>query len=571
MGTLFSALDLGRAGMQVAQVQLDIGGNNIANVNKPGFSRQRANLLERVPNMETYGAVGRGPFISGIDRLRDQFLDVAYRQEVASLGAAETAATYFNRIEDIFNEPGEDGLADRFNALFDALQDFANAVDNLPTRVATIAEADALAGTLNEIDSRLNLLRSNANDQVRDIVTEINSLGGRIAELNTTIQRFEGSGRTANDLRDDRDLLIDELSKLVNISYREQDNGIVNVLIGGEQFVTGRNLRPVEAVVNPTLDPNRPDMVEVRFADTGLLLPVRDGELRGLLDARDSAINGVEDQMDALALAIIENLNRLQASGRGLSNFDDTLTSQYPVSNGATQLNAAGLPFPVTDGSFDILVFDNNNVLVETITVPVTATGPVINRSTLNSISGAIGGSANLNVSVSDGLLTIDPVANRSFAFSNDTSGFLVASGTGGIFNGTDAGSISVNQQLIDRPDWLTSSDSTNPADTGNNTIALLMAQLRDRPILVSNTQDVNQFYEATLVSLGVDSRANSQLLDVQQNAVEDFDARRQEVSGVSIDEEVTNLLQVQRAFEASARVITTTDRMLETLMGIVG
>jgi flagellar hook-associated protein 1 FlgK len=521
--------------------------------------------------METYGAVGRGPFISGIDRLRDQFLDVAYRQEVASLGAAETAATYFNRIEDIFNEPGEDGLADRFNALFDALQDFANAVDNLPTRVATIAEADALAGTLNEIDSRLNLLRSNANDQVRDIVTEINSLGGRIAELNTTIQRFEGSGRTANDLRDDRDLLIDELSKLVNISYREQDNGIVNVLIGGEQFVTGRNLRPVEAVVNPTLDPNRPDMVEVRFADTGLLLPVRDGELRGLLDARDSAINGVEDQMDALALAIIENLNRLQASGRGLSNFDDTLTSQYPVSNGATQLNAAGLPFPVTDGSFDILVFDNNNVLVETITVPVTATGPVINRSTLNSISGAIGGSANLNVSVSDGLLTIDPVANRSFAFSNDTSGFLVASGTGGIFNGTDAGSISVNQQLIDRPDWLTSSDSTNPADTGNNTIALLMAQLRDRPILVSNTQDVNQFYEATLVSLGVDSRANSQLLDVQQNAVEDFDARRQEVSGVSIDEEVTNLLQVQRAFEASARVITTTDRMLETLMGIVG
>ena len=298
---------------------------------------------------------------------------------------------------------------------------------------------------------------------------------------------------------------------------------------------------------------------------------MRDGELRGLLDARDSAINGVEDQMDALALAIIENLNRLQASGRGLSNFDDTLTSQYPVSNGATQLNAAGLPFPVTDGSFDILVFDNNNVLVETITVPVTATGPVINRSTLNSISGAIGGSANLNVSVSDGLLTIDPVANRSFAFSNDTSGFLVASGTGGIFNGTDAGSISVNQQLIDRPDWLTSSDSTNPADTGNNTIALLMAQLRDRPILVSNTQDVNQFYEATLVSLGVDSRANSQLLDVQQNAVEDFDARRQEVSGVSIDEEVTNLLQVQRAFEASARVITTTDRMLETLMGIVG
>ena len=122
---------------------------------------------------------------------------------------------------------------------------------------------------------------------------------------------------------------------------------------------------------------------------------------------------------------------------------------------------------------------------------------------------------------------------------------------------------------MLFRSDWLSSSDSTDPTETGNNAIALQMAQLRTTPILVSNTQSVNQFYQATLVSVGVDARANEQLLDVQRNATQDFDTRRQEVSGVNIDEEVTSLLQVQRAFEASARVITTVDEMLETVLSL--
>lgn len=571
MGTLFSALDLGRAGLQVAQVQLDVGANNIANVNRPGFTRQRANLLERVPNIETYGAVGRGPYISGIERLRDQFLDVAYRQESSSFGLADTAATYYNRLEDIFNEPSDQGLSDRLNAFFDALQDFANAADDLPTRVATMEEAAALAGTMNDIDRRLNLLRTNANDQVKDTVTEINSIGARIAELNSSIQRFEGSGRAANGLRDERDQLLDQLSDLVNIQYRERDNGIVDVLVGGEQFVTARNVRLMETVADPTIDADRPELVRVQFQDTGLPVPVRDGRLQGLLTARDTAIAGVEDQLDTLAFAIIENINRLQAQGNGLNNFDEAVTTQYPASNAAIPLNSAGLPFPITDGSFQVLVYDNNGNLVESLNVPVTASGPLPGQSTLNSIANGINFSANLSTTVSNGRIEITPNANRSFIIANDTSGFVQATGLGAVFTGTDAGSMGVNLELLNRPDWLSSTASTNPDDTGENTIALAMAQLRDQPILVSGTQNINQFYEATLVELGVDARANNQLLEVQRNAVEDFDNRRQEVGGVNIDEEVSNLLQVQRAFEASARIITTTDRMLETLLNIVG
>lgn len=570
MGTLFSALDIGRGALQVAQVQLDTSGNNIANVNRPGFSRQRVNLLTREPNLKPYGALGRGVFVSGIDRLRDQFLDVAFRQEVASFGAADTAATYFSRIEDIFNEPGDASLSIRLNELFDALQDFAAAVDNLPTRVATIEQASALAATLNEVDRRLNLLRSNANDQVSDTVTEINSLGERIAELNTSIQRLEGGGRAANDLRDQRDVLLDELAELVNITYRERDNGIVDVLMGGDQFITGRDVRLLQAVATPAIDPDRPDMREVRFADTGTPVLVRDGRLRGLLDIRDDAIAGVEDSVDELARGLINALNALQASGNGLSNFDAPLTSTNAVSGINTALNSAGLPGSVTDGSFDILVYNNNGSLVETLNVPVFASGPLILQSTLNSVRLLINVSPNLSASISNGLLTVSPDANRTFVLANDTSGFLTASGLNSFYAGTDAGSIAVNPDLVARPDWLSSSDSPDPLETGNNTVALLMAQLRDQPIFSSNTQNINQFYESVLVTLGVEARANSQLLELQEDAVTDFESRRLEVSGVNIDEEVTSLLQFQRAFEASARVITTTDRMLETLLGIV-
>lgn len=571
MGTLFSALDLGRAGLQAAQVQLDVTGHNIANVNKPGFSRQRVQLLEREPNLKSYGAIGRGPYIGGIDRLRDQFLDVSFRQESGSFGNANTAATYFTRIEDIFNEPGDVGLSDRLNSFFDSLQDFAGAVDDMPTRVATIEEASALAGVFNEIDQRLNLLRTNANDQIKDVVTEINSLGQRIGDLNVSIQRLEASGRAANDLRDDRDVLLDQLSELVNIQFNERDNGIVDVLIGGDQFITGRDVRTIKAIPAPGIDPDRPDLVEVQFADNNTRVLVRDGNLRGLLNIRDGAIAEVEDQMDTLAFAIIQNINRLQAAGNGLGNFDAALTSQYPVSNATVPLNNnIGLPFVVNDGSFTINVFDSNNNVVETLSIPVTATGPLPSRSTLNSIASAIDGMAGLNASVNNGLLTITPAANRSFLITNDTSNFMLATGIGSVFNGTDAGSMAVNADLARRPDWLSSSDSLDPLDTGNNAIALQMAQLRTTAILVSNTQNINQFYESALVSLGVEARSNAQVLDIQRDAVEDFDTRRQEVSGVNIDEEVTNLLQFQRAFEASARIITTVDRMLDTLLGIV-
>ncbi|MBI1320532.1 MAG: flagellar hook-associated protein FlgK [Candidatus Hydrogenedens sp.] len=571
VGTLFSALDIGRGGLQVAQVQLDTAGHNIASVNKEGFSRQRVELLTRDPNVKTYGAIGRGVYVSGIARLRDRFLDVAYRQENSSLGNAQQQAIYFQRLEDIFDEPGDTGLSTRLNQFFDSLQDFAGNVDDVPTRVATLEEAQALAGVFNDVDRRLRILRTNANDQIKDAVKEINSLADRIAELNDTILGLELSGNTANDLRDDRDLLLDELSGLANISFNERDNGVVDVLFGGEQLVTGNRVNELETVANPALDPNRNDLVEVRYVASGSVITPRDGELAGLFQIRDVELAGVENRADDLARELIRNMNSLQASGRGLAPYSGAITTSNPVSGNTTPFNSAGLPFPVNNGSFDIQVYDNAGNLVETVSVGILASVAPPLQTTLSVLQFQIDLSPNLNTTLNpDGTLTISPIAGRTFTFANDTSGALTALGLNTFFNGSEAGSIRVNQTLVDQPELVSSGSDPDLTVTGDNSIALQMAQLRDANILDGGTQNFNQFYETTLVEVGINSRANEQLLAVQENAAQDFDFRRQEVSGVSIDEEITQLIQFQRAFEASARVITVADNLLGTLIDLV-
>jgi len=571
VGTLFSALDIGRGGLQVAQIQLDTAGNNIASVNKEGFSRQRVDLLSRIPNPKPFGSVGRGVFVAGVERLRDAFLDRAYREEIASFGSAEQQAIYFARLEDIFDEPGDTGLSTRLNQFFDALQDFANNPDDQPTRINTIEEATALADLFNEVDNRLRILRTNANDQIKDTVEEINSLATRIAELNDTILDLEITGSPANDLRDDRDNLLDELAQLANITYNERDNGLVDVLFGGQQLVDGQRVRQIAAVANAALDPDRNDLVEIEYVQTGDIITPRDGELAGLFQIRDVALAGVEDDIDALAAAFIQNINALHSQGHGTALYDSAIRTTNAVSDPTTEFNNAGLPFPVTDGSFDVQVYDASGTLVETVNVLVFASGPPAFQTDLDFVRTQINGSANVVANLNaDNTLSITPDPGFSITFANDTSNALTALGLNGFFNGSDAGDIRINPDLAARPELLTSTDDPDLLNTGNNNIALQMAQLRDQGILDGGTQNFNQFYESVLVGIGVDARANAQLLEVQENASSDFNLRRQEVSGVNLDEEVTQLIQFQRAFEASARVITVTDTLLGTVINLV-
>ena len=563
MGNLFSTLDIARSALQASQVQIDVAGHNIANVNKEGYSRQRVTLTARSPESHTYGELGRGVQVSDIERLREEFLDTVYRQQEQGLGSAETRASYFSRIEGLFQEPGASGFGTRLSEFFNSLNDFANSVEEQPVRMSVITEAQSLATSFNQIAQQVYALRSNANEEVRNAVPEINSFASRIAALNVSIRMEELGGHKANDLRDERDLELDQLAKLINISYRERENGQIDVFVSGDILVTGEDARQLVAQQDPAIDPQRSDLLAVRFADNGTAVDIRDGSLYGALTARDSDLAHVATRLDQIASAIIREVNAIHSTGNGLDNLSGTIAGSNAVNDPAAALSSAGLPFDVTPGSFDVVVYDASGAAAQT-TVTITA------ATTLNDLVASLNAIPNFSASVgSDNTVRLGATGTNTFSFANDTSGALTALGINGLFTGHSAATMAVNSGIVNNPRLLTSGYSTDVLNTGDNTAAIALAGVQNKMVFDNGTATIQNFYESTIVRVGVDARANNQTLDVQNAFVNDFQNRRLAASGVSIDEEVTFMLQYQRGYEAAARVITIVDRMLDALLGM--
>lgn len=564
MGSLFSTLEIARSGLQTSQVQMEVSSHNIANVNREGYSRQRATIGTIAPNLRTYGTIGRGVYIQDVERIRESFLDTVYRQQVPGMGYAEIRAAYFTRVEDLFQEPGDQGFGSNINSFFDALNDFADNVEEQPVRMAAITQAQSLATSLNQMAQGLYALRTNANEEVRNMVPQINDLSSRLAKLNRNITDSEITGNKANDLRDERDNLLDELATLVSINFRERENGQVDVMINGESLINGVDYRELEAVRDATIDPERGDLVGVRFVDNGQSLGVYDGQLYGALTVRDDMLVEVKNRFDEITATLIQAVNSIHANGNGIQNLS-RVTGSNAVMDPAAALSATGLPFATTPGTFDVVVYDASGN-------PVTSTITVTAATTLQSLAADLAAVAGINASVTaDNRLSVEGESPSTFSFANDTSNTLVALGVNGLFTGSNAASIGVNEAIIDDPRLLTSSYSTDITETGNNQAALDLAAIRNQLLLEGGSATINDYYETTIVEVGVQANANISGLDMQNAFIEDFQRRRDEVSGVSIDEEVTNMMQYQRAYQASARVITIVDRMLDALFAAVG
>lgn len=562
MGTLFSAFSIAQSGLQTAQIQLNTAAHNIANVEKPGYSRQRAELVAKFPIDIQVGFIGTGVEVAGINRLRDVFLDGVFQRQVSGLGYSENRTEILSQLEAIFLEPTDQGLGSRINVFFDALQEFSTNVEDLAVRQSVATEAQTLAFTLNDTAQRINALRTQANEEIIGFVPEINSIAERIAFINQQIRRLETSGNQANDLRDERGVLLDELAKIVGIQVSERDDGQVDVSINGEVLIDADRVNRLETVRNASLDPERNDLVEVRFVESGRLLNPNNGELFSAFQARDVDLVDADAQIDAIAATIIEQINLIQSQAAGLEGFSGTVTGSNAVTDPAIPLNTAGLPFTVSPGSFDIHVFDSGGA-------PVGGTPVTINiaaGTTLNDLAAQINAVPNLTATVNaDNELEITTAAGSTFSVFNDDTGALTGLGVNGVFTGFDARTIGVNQDIIDNPALLASRFSTDPLDTGDNSAALALAAVRDGQFLPQGT--INDAYEAFVVELGVDVNSSTDLLAIEQAFIDDIEARRQAVSGVSLDEEATNLILFQRAFEASARVVTVTDRMLDALL----
>jgi flagellar hook-associated protein 1 len=379
------------------------------------------------------------------------------------------------------------------------------------------------------------------------------------------------SGGSPNELLDRRDLLTDDLSKLVAVTTLQRSDGTLSISLlgGGGNLVETTTAAQLSAQLSPTSD-------DYEILNAGTPTPIAGGELQGLLNSRNDPagyLKYAQGQLDTLARGVILETNRLQASGIGIQGLT-SVTSENAVSDPTIALSAAGLPFTTKSGSFKVFVYDASGATIASGTVTVAAGTTTLN-DVKDALNGATGGVSGLAASVVGGRLTVSSIAAGStFAFAADTSDTLAALGLHSFFSGTDAASMAVSASV--QADVQTISTATPDATTGafspgDNSTALAMAQLPQLLSMQGGTATFNDFYASTIGVIGSRTQAATQLDESQQAVVSTIDNRRQQVAGVSVDEEMTNLIQYQHTFEASARIITVVDSLLNTVVNVMG
>jgi len=316
MPTLSNALSIALSGLRANQQGLNIAGHNIANVNTEGFTRQKLILESSRPVVINNAVFGTGVNVTQVARFRDSFLDRQFRDENQLLGNYNKQSDAVDLIEGILNEPGESGLQNSIKNFFNSLQDLATNPESSSVRTTVREQGRAMASMFNQVWRQLDKIRDNKNFEILDDVNKANEILDQIATLNVQISSTEALGRQANDLRDNRDRLLDDLSKIVDMSATEDPHsGSVTVSISGQSFVVLNSVIHLEAVSENL---GTREVVNVFNPVNDELIDLRGGELHGLLEVRDRLIPGLQSELDTLAGTIINEVNSVHREGYGL-------------------------------------------------------------------------------------------------------------------------------------------------------------------------------------------------------------------------------------------------------------
>ncbi|MFZ5861397.1 MAG: flagellar hook-associated protein FlgK [Nitrospirota bacterium] len=547
MSSIFSIFNTGKLSLFAQQRALSVTSHNIANVNTPGYSRQNPVFETTTPADDRPGQIGTGVQVGEIRRLVDQFVEDQLTSEQSSLGRFDVTRSILSRVESVFADSRGTGVHQALTDFFAAVQDVSNNPQGRAERVALLARADTLAQRITAANSQLRQIQADVNRDVAGTIADINAMASRIASLNEEINRAELRGQHANDLRDARGVLINQLAEQIDINTFEDAGGQMTVMVGGgKPLVEGNQAFPLRGAA----DPDNAGFLDVVFdPGTGttfdMMSSITDGRLKGLLDLRDSTIPGYLDQLDQLAAGLVNEINQQHRAGFGLdgSTGNDFFGPLAPTAR-ALSANTGSGAVTVTVATPSALTFDayqlsfaGGNYTITNTATGASATAAYSDPTTI--------GFEGLSVAV-----TGAPAAGDVFTLS------------------AHAGTAAAMSVALSDPDEVAASSSAAgvPGDNGN---AVLLARIQDQAVTALGSVTMHAFYSGLTSDVGTDAQAAQRSLSAQQIIEEQLGRMREETSGVSLDEEMTNLIRFQRAFEASARLITMADELLQTLLEI--
>jgi len=454
----FSGIEIAKTALFANQRAQQTVAHNVSNANTPGYSRQRV-ILEATHTAYGMGSnwqMGTGVKVSDVDRIRDEFTDRQYRNENSSLGQWNIQSDILKQVETVFNEPSDIGIASVLNEFWKGLETLSKDAASQEARETVKEKAITLANTINHAVTQLNDIVSDINYRISIQVNEVNSIARQIAQLNLQIRQAETGGASAADLKDKRDLLLDQLSNLVQFESYEDENGIFSINVGGAILVKGPDSANMEfdtSVANG----------KIEWKEYNSDVRILKGELKGLIELRDDKLKNYLDQLDKFTQTFVDEFNEIHKKGYNLDS-------------------ETGIAF---------------------------------------------------------------------FEYAN--------------------GVLSVNPDIVSNPSKIAAAEEKDgiPSD---NRIALELANFRYKTIDIDGRQcTIDDYYGTIIAKIGVDSQEATRAADSQAFMVSQLDERRQMTSSVSLDEEMTKMIQYLHGYNAASRIVTTVDEMLDTIINRMG
>jgi flagellar hook-associated protein 1 FlgK len=515
MTSTFYGLEIAKRGMFTQQSALSTTSHNITNANTPGYSRQRVNFVQTTPYPNVSknspvipGQMGTGVEAGTVQRVREDFLDVQYRSENNKLGYWDSRANALEKMEEIMNEPSDSGLSITLDRFWQSLQDLAVNPTNAGARSVVRERGIAVAETFNYLSTSLKSIQGDLKNELDVTVKEINSLASQINNINKQISEIEPHGYLPNDLYDERDRLIDQLSSLANVKVTSNPSG-------GNALAIAEGSLTVEIV-----------------DDNG-------NSLGTLVDAKNKKVNeltvGYKKDSGLVETVSIgqKTLGVLEFNSTGkISSLIDSYG--YTYESGSSTFEK-GL-FPDMLGNIDTMAFEF---------------------------------ATKFNEAHKEGW-SIEDYNSKShtpvdfFSFGED--GLTDSKGAAEL--------IQISQDIINSTDHIAAAlpNSNGEVAIGDSQNAAKLADVKNKTFSIDgNTTSFQNYYESIIGGMAVDTQEAERLTANSEVLRDAVDVRRQSVSAVSLDEEMTNMIQFQHAYNASARMITMQDEILDRIINGMG
>ena len=557
----FGGLSIALSSLQAQQRALEIAANNVANANTPGYTRQAVDMTtlggSTVPAFfSTSTGDGDGVQISAVTRFRDAFMEIQAGLQHGSLASLDQTNGTMQQIQDVFPEPSDNGIAAQLANFWSSFDSVANNPGDPGTRSVLLQQAATVTQSINSAATSLHQLATTETTQLGSLVSQINTTSSSLALVNQQIQSGTVAGINVNTLEDQRDSLAQTLAQLTGATIQQGPNNQVTVSLGGLNLVAENQSQALQ------LDTSGPSAV-LRAAQGGFAVNVTSGQAGGMLHDINSVVPGYLTQLDGVATTLRDQVNNVTSAIGGTlapSALDQsgsgTLQFQISLDGGAfSTVSVAGADWSGAGG------------------------GAALQTALQNAVNTAIGaGNATATVTTNgDGSLSIAIAPTGTHALqvqaSGTNAGFTTLLGTtpvgsdgiGGrdFFTGTNALTLAVSPLVAGNPSAVPAGVAGGGALDGS--VALQLADMA-----TSNT-GADATYNSMIVQLGVDAKDVQTRDNVQQQSVQNLDAARNAQAGVNTDEEMTNMVEYQKAYEASAKFVTTLDSMLDTLINMVG